>query len=97
MADFYGKYFGVFGGGGGGGGGGTPIQEAPSGTVNGVNVTFTLSQTPTADAVVNLSLDGVGQRQGIGLEYTISGATITFALPPLAVPIAQTPWAIYEY
>lgn len=96
MADFYGKYSGIFGG-GGGGSSLTWIQEAPAGAVNGVNVTFTLSQTPSADAIVNLTLNGVGQRQGPGLEYTISGATITFATPPLAVPIPQTPWAIYAY
>lgn len=99
MADFYGRYDGIFGGGGGGGGGsgGTWIQEAPAGAVDGVNVTFTLSQTPVAAAAVNLSNDGVTQRQGGGLEYTISGVTITMAAPPEALPIPQTLWAIYQY
>lgn len=77
--------------------GGTWLQEAPTGTVNGSNVTFTLSQTPAANFCVNLSLDGVTQRQGAGLEYTISGTTITMTTAPLAVPIAQTLWAIYTY
>lgn len=95
MANFYGRYAGIFGG--SGGSSGTWIQEAPAGLVNGVNVTYTLSQTPTADACVNLSLDGVTQRQGGGLEYTISGSTITMAIAPLAVPIPQTPWAIYTH
>lgn len=99
MANFYGKYDGVFGGsgGGGGGGGGTWIQEEPVGAVDGVNVTFTLSQTPTAAAAVNLSLDGVTQRQGIGLEYTISGSTITMITAPSDLPIPQTLWAIYQF
>lgn len=97
MANFFARYNGGLFGGGGGGGGGTWAQEAPAGTVDGVNVTFTLAHTPVADASVNLSLDGVTQRQGGGLDYTISGATITFATPPLAVPIPQTPWAIYQY
>lgn len=99
MADFYGRYNGIFGGtgGGGGGSGGTWIQEAPTGTVNAVNVTFTLSQVPTASATVILSQDGITMRQGGGLDYTISGSTITMAVAPSDVPIAQTLWAIYQY
>lgn len=93
---FYAKQFaGIFGG--GGGGSGTPAQEQPTGAVDGVNVTYVLSQVPSSSASVDLSLDGVTQRQGGGLEYTISGATITMATPPLAVPIPQTLWAIYAY
>lgn len=93
---FYAKQFGGIFSGGGGGGGGTPVQEAPTGAVDGVNVTFTLSQVPAANASVDLSLDGVTQRQGGGLEYTLSGTTITMATAPLAVPIPQTLWALYD-
>ena len=94
MANFYAKYSGgPFGG--GGGSSANPIQEAPSGTVDGANVTFLLSQTPASSANLNLSIDGVTQRQGI--EYTISGKTITMAVAPSNVPIAQTLWAIYAY
>lgn len=89
---FYGKQFaGIFGG-GGGGAAGTPQQEAPSGAVNGVNVTYTLSGTPVSNASVTLWLDGIVQYQGIGLDYTISGSTITMATAPVT---NQTLWATY--
>jgi hypothetical protein len=94
VANFYGKYTGIFGGGGGGGGGSTTFyQEQPSGTVDGANVTFTLANTPTANANVLLWLDGIVQYQGIGLDYTISGATITMVVAPSA---PQTLWAFYS-
>lgn len=89
MASFYGKYNGIFGG--GGGGPTTLTQEAPSGTVNGINVTFTLSSTPTASANVILWLDGIVQYQGI--DYTISGSTITMTVAPVT---NQTLWAVYS-
>lgn len=88
---FYGKQFaGIFGG-GGGGGGGTPQQEAPSGTINGINVTFTLSGTPVANASLVLYQDGVTQYQGT--DYTVSGTTITMAVAP---EVGQTLWATYS-
>lgn len=94
MANFYGKYTGIFGGGGGGGGGSsTIVQEAPTGTVDGVNATFSLSTPPTANANVLLWLDGIVQYQGIGLDYTISGTTITMATPPVS---PQTLWSFYS-
>lgn len=62
----------------------TEIQEEPSGTRDGSNVTFTLSQTPNNVASLKLYLNGVFQRQGAGGQYTISGATITMASPPAA-------------
>lgn len=92
MANFYAKYNGAVGG-GGGGGGGTPAQEAPSGAVNGVNVTYTLSGTPLSAAGVVLWLDGIVQYQGGGLDYTISGGTITMATAPST---GQTLWATYS-
>lgn len=92
MADFYGKYTGIFGG--GGGSSGTEIQEAPSGTPNGILVTFSLSQLPKSNASVKLYLDGTIQYQGVGLDYTISGATITMAAAPAA---NQSLWANYVY
>lgn len=94
MADFYGRYAGIFGGGGGGGGGGpTFFQEQPVGTVDGANVTFSLSNPPTADANLLLWLDGGVQYQGIGLDYTVSGSTITMAVAPVT---NQTLWAFYS-
>lgn len=70
----------------------THCQEAPSGTINGSNVTFTLANTPAQALSVVLSLDGVILRQGIGLDYTISTATITMASAPA---VGQILWAIY--
>lgn len=68
------------------------IQEAPSGTVNGSNVTFTLANTPIASATVQLYLDGLILTQGAGKNYTISSGTITMASAPAA---GQSFWAIY--
>lgn len=57
-------------------------QEVPSGSINGSNVTFTLAHTPGAATNVNCFLNGLQQRQGAGLDYTISGATITYLTAP---------------
>ena len=96
---FWAQYAGIFGGGSGGGGGGGSVtfyQETPAGLVNGSNVTYSLVNVPTANKNVLLFLDGVEQDQGVGLQYTIAGQTITMATPPLAVPIPQTLWAFYS-
>lgn len=59
--------------------------ETPSGTINGVNGTFTLSHTPVAGSIL-LFLNGELQVEGslgAGTEsFTLSGATITHLLPP---------------
>jgi hypothetical protein len=68
------------------------FQEAPSGTPNGILVTFTLSNTPVSNASVKIYLDGTIQYQGS--DYTISGATITFAVAPAA---NQSLWSDYVY
>jgi len=61
-------------------GAGTPVTETPSGTLNGSNVTFTISNTPSPSASFELFLNGVFQRPSI--DYTISGATITYTVAP---------------
>lgn len=76
----------------GAGGGATEIQEVPSGAIDGTNNTFTLSQTPVGNASVKVYLDGLFQRQGI--DYSISGATITMTVAPA---IGQTLDANYDY
>lgn len=68
------------------------IQEEPTGLVNGANVTYTLSQTPTSNAAVKLYLNGLFQRQGT--DYTISGVTITFTTAPAT---NSTVDALYTY
>jgi hypothetical protein len=57
-------------------------QGAPTGTINGSNVTFTLSPTPAAGSNVNCFENGIQQQQGAGNDYTISGATITYLTAP---------------
>lgn len=56
-------------------------NEIPSGTIGGGNVTFTLANTPVA-GTVTLYLNGQFQAPGAGLDYTISGTTITFVKAP---------------
>jgi len=50
--------------------------EVPSGTVNGSNATFTLSQIPTPAASVSVYRNGL--RLASSVDYNISGNTITF-------------------
>lgn len=55
--------------------------EAPSGTVNGSNATFTLASAPLA-GTLRLYQNGLRLREGAGNDYTLSGNTITFNTPP---------------
>lgn len=50
------------------------FNEVPSGTINGINTTFTLANTPTA-GTVRVFLRGL--RMKLTTDYTISGSTIT--------------------
>lgn len=63
------------------GGGGVLPQfsdgETPSGTINGTNATFTVAFAPSPASSIQLYLNGLRMDQG--LDYTISGSTITFA------------------
>ena len=51
-----------------------------SGIVDGVNTIFTLGATPASPLEIIISLGGVIMKQG--LDYTLSGTTITFITPP---------------
>lgn len=71
----------------GGGGGTVPTfvdGETPTGTIDGVNATFTLANAPSPATSLILYLNGVRLR--VGTHYTLSGATITY----LAGSIPQT-------
>lgn len=57
----------------------TVYNETPSGTINSINDTFTLTVDP-----VTLILFLNGQEQKQGVDYTLSGQTITFL--PGAIP-----------
>lgn len=67
-----------------------PFTETPSGSVNGSNTDFTLSHTPTANTL-HLYLNGVFQTPGV--DYNLSGTTITF----ITAPDAGAVFAIYTY
>jgi hypothetical protein len=55
-------------------------KETPSGSINDVNVTFTLANTPVSGSE-HVFLNGVLQEGG-GEDYSISGVTITFTAAP---------------
>jgi hypothetical protein len=58
-----------------------PVDEVPTGTLNGTNAAFTLSFAPTA-GTLHLSLNGV--RQNPSDEFTLVGTTITYTTAPKA-------------
>lgn len=62
------------------GGGYFIYNEIPSGTINGVNDTFTLANTPAPATSLQLTLQGV--LLIAGTDYTLSGDTITMTSPP---------------
>jgi hypothetical protein len=70
------------------GGGGVLPQfsdgETPTGTINGANTTFALAFTPSPTASLQLYLNGLRMDQGV--DYTISGSTVTF----ISVSVPQT-------
>lgn len=55
-------------------------NETPSGTVNGSNVTFTLSAAPEEADAVLVFLDGIKLKKTT--DYSISGTTITMVTAP---------------
>ncbi|MFA5408702.1 MAG: hypothetical protein WC343_08035 [Bacilli bacterium] len=59
------------------------MNEVPSGAINGVNVTFTILNTPIGGQIM-LYLNGMYMSPGVGEDYTISGLTITMAVPLIA-------------
>ncbi len=58
------------------------VRETPSGTINGVNTSFTIANTPSSDTE-QLFLNGVLQEPG-GEDYTISGTSITMIDAPIS-------------
>lgn len=62
-------------------------EEIPTGLINGTNVTYTLVHTPNPAGSLQLYLAGLQQWQNASGDYTLSGATITFALAPTLGPL----------
>jgi len=58
------------------------FNEAPGGTVNGSNTSFTLANSPFSGNLM-LFLNGVCLQPGAGNDYTLSGLTITMLTAPL--------------
>ena len=58
------------------------VRETPTGTINGVNTTVTLANTPLSGTEM-IFLNGILQEPGAGNDYTISGATITYLAAPV--------------
>jgi hypothetical protein len=54
--------------------------ETPTGSINGSNVTFTLAHTPGSNTEM-VVLNGLIQQRGV--DYTITGATITLSIAPI--------------
>lgn len=62
--------------------GGQTLQPILTPYPNGTATAFTLSTAPPAGIAVVLYLDGDYLAQGAGLDYTISGSTITMTTAP---------------
>lgn len=58
------------------------FNEGVSGTVNGINTTFTVAHTPNPSSIM-LFLNGICLQPGAGNDYTISTSTITMLFAPL--------------
>src|SRR5712675_1719643 len=69
-------------------------DETPSGTINGANNTFTLAHSPSP--VASLALFKNGQKlEPAGVDYTLSGATITTVVAPKTGDVLTT--ATYRF
>jgi hypothetical protein len=73
-----------------GGGGGVPFYTDFTPGINGSNVNFTLSGTPTDVNLVSLYWNGLRLTRGV--NYNITGANITMVLAP---QIGETLWAYF--
>jgi hypothetical protein len=58
-------------------------NERLSGTVDGVNTTFTLAHTPVSSQTIMVFLNGMLLEQGAGNDFTIAGSTVTLSEAPL--------------
>lgn len=56
------------------------LWETPTGTPNDVITAFTLANTPEASTLVVFKNENA--MEGGGVDYTLSGVTVTFVLPP---------------
>lgn len=57
------------------------VTEIPTGAVNGVNDTYTVTTTPESGSL-SVYLNGLYQEEGVSKDYQLSGSTLVFATPP---------------
>jgi len=61
----------------------TMVRETPSGTVNGINTSFTITHAPASVSSILLWINGINVPYGAGAgKFTISTTTITFGTAP---------------
>jgi hypothetical protein len=60
--------------------------EIPSGAIDGVNTVFTLTKAPNPPLGLPLYQNGLFQNQIGGVDYTLSGNTITMTVAPPLLP-----------
>lgn len=59
-------------------------NEVPSGDLDGVDVTYTLTQSPSPTTSLKLYKNGNRLDEGASDDYTLSGGTITYAVAPVS-------------
>jgi len=69
--------------------------ELPSGTINGTNLTFTLASAPSPASSLMLFKNGVLLAQGV--DYALSGITVTFANTTVAPQTGDLLTASYRH
>lgn len=57
------------------------VTEIPSGAINGVNQSYTITSAPQS-GTLHLYLNGLYQEEGAGNDYLLSGTDITFVIAP---------------
>ena len=57
----------------------SPIDETPSGTVNGVNTDFVLTSSPLGDSYLSVFINGLREEN---YTFTAATKTITFTTAP---------------
>ena len=71
-------------------GGGSDIQETPSGSINGVNKNFVLTQDPTSGSL-KVFLNGLKDN---AFTYSSPSKTVTMTTAPV---VGQSIEAVYKY
>lgn len=59
-------------------------NEVPSGTIDGINMVFTLAYQPVSAASVMLFLNGRLTREGVSNDYVLSGSAVSMMTAPMA-------------